>query len=137
VKSNNGLQPLVELIKDHSNHENKELMAAVTGIKLLKGKTDSNNEILYIRLYLSIIKFYIFDYIYLSSNSIYSIISIYPQILYIQLYLSIIKFYIFDYIYLSSNSIYSIISIYHQILYIQLYLSIIKFCIFNYIYLSI
>ncbi|XP_023341977.1 armadillo repeat-containing protein 4 [Eurytemora carolleeae] len=31
VKSNNGLQPLVELIKDHSNHENKELMAAVTG----------------------------------------------------------------------------------------------------------
>ena len=43
VKSNNGLQPLVELIKDHSNHENKELMAAVTGIKLLKGKTDSNN----------------------------------------------------------------------------------------------
>ena len=31
VKSNNGLEPLVELIKDHSNHENKELMAAVTG----------------------------------------------------------------------------------------------------------
>ena len=35
VKSNNGLQPLVELIKDHSNHDNKELMAAVTGIQLI------------------------------------------------------------------------------------------------------
>ncbi len=32
VKSNGGLEPLVELIKDHSNHENKELMAAVTGL---------------------------------------------------------------------------------------------------------
>jgi hypothetical protein len=31
VKSNGGLEPLVELIKDHANHENKELMAAVTG----------------------------------------------------------------------------------------------------------
>ncbi len=31
VKSNGGLEPLVELIKNKDNHDNKELMAAVTG----------------------------------------------------------------------------------------------------------
>ena len=31
MKSNGGLEPLVELIKDKDNHRNKELMAAVTG----------------------------------------------------------------------------------------------------------
>ena len=31
VKSNGGLEPLVALIKDANNHDNKELMAAVTG----------------------------------------------------------------------------------------------------------
>jgi hypothetical protein len=39
VKSNGGLEPLVELIKDHANHENKELMAAVTGARKLTGIT--------------------------------------------------------------------------------------------------
>ena len=31
MKSNGGLEPLVALIKDFNNHDNKELMAAVTG----------------------------------------------------------------------------------------------------------
>ncbi len=44
MKSNGGLEPLVELIKDHANHENKELMAAVTGIETgnLTGFTNEN-----------------------------------------------------------------------------------------------
>lgn len=60
VKSNGGLEPLVELIKDHTNHENKELMAAVTGtiitpLVLMAAVTGTYNRSLHLVL-LTLIK---------------------------------------------------------------------------------
>ncbi len=52
MKSNGGLEPLVELIKDHANHENKELMAAVTGIEKIEtgNLTGFTNETMFLRV---------------------------------------------------------------------------------------